>query len=158
MSKIKINTPDLYQDSVTGDLYQLNPDGTFVQKSASGPDRVRTAANDVAFPQQTIFTDGVTNSAAGTTDVLTTADVSAYSHAIIKLTLTTDTMAVTGYLDSAKTIETAALLLQKTDGTYVAATALASGTYYLPNLSVYSLHFVKTGTTNVCSISLTMKS
>lgn len=36
MSKIKTNTLEIYQDSVTGDEYKLNPDGTFKQISTSG--------------------------------------------------------------------------------------------------------------------------
>ena len=111
-------------------------------------------SSNVAFPNQWLYTDGV--SAKTQPALFTTGDISSYSHGLFVISgLTGETVAVTALVDG--TVASGALKIQKTDGTYVAGSALSNGTFYLLDIAAKNLVFTKSSNTEAATVTLAMK-
>lgn len=154
MAKIEVAARELYFDTSDHNLYELRPDGTYQQVGTGGADHTYVKNSDVLPPEsitaqftfsgtaaalgQTTDISGyglpvkslvVTKSAGANTGTLTIT-VSGNGRVLINITsLNAETIAITGLL--ADGTATTGLCVRKTDGTFVAATALAVGTYVL---------------------------
>ncbi|MFI0609111.1 MAG: hypothetical protein ACH37Z_14635 [Anaerolineae bacterium] len=101
---------------------------------------VRIAATDVPVQETLVFEDSVTIAAGGTVKTPTLAP---YKRIAFKVSgLTSETVNVTGYLNTSETIATAKLRpIDLNTGALAASSDLGNGSYALDNLSVESLVF-----------------
>ena len=97
----------------------------------------------LSAPHQVTTTDALETSFG------TTTTISAYHHGQVYISVTTDTMAITGTRGSQTGIPVHVIAA---DGTRSAATGLATGTYEFARLDFDSLTFTKTGTTAVGTV------
>lgn len=154
MSKIKINTADLYQDSVTGNIYQLNPDGTFTQTTTAGAAHVAPVSDPNGnYPPNNFTPFSVTTTAAA---VLSLTGLQGMHSGRFILTLAGgETMAVACLNDNGQAA--GAPLLQQVDnatpGTKVNPSALASGMYeFVAPLVCSGLTFTKSAAVQSCTL------
>lgn len=124
----------------------------------SGATDVHIRTTDILSPEYNYYTDTLSILAAGTNTPVTSGDISGYSHGIIVVTATAETIALTAYLDDAHTIETSAITVYTTAQVATVATALASGTYYIKDAAFKALHATKSANVNAATIQVVMKS
>lgn len=89
MAKRALHAKELYQDETTGDLYQLNPDGTYTQISASGAAYTNQQGGVWDYGTWPSSYYLPVTGAAGTNDndiVYTSGDVSTYNTHYIECT------------------------------------------------------------------------
>lgn len=112
MAKRTLHARELYQDETTGDLYQLNPDGTYTQTSTGGAGHAHITATDVIPPQENVQPFSGTINGKTLNDSYKIPDTQDYSSFTILLTITKTAatgdgrIAIRGYMDAAQTVST----------------------------------------------------
>ena len=94
-----------------------------------GNSSVRQIGSDVAFPQAWLLPWSIVSSLG--TPLALPSDLTNYAMGFVTFSgLGTETILMQALIDG--TVVSDAIMVQKTDGTYVAATALTNGTYRFP--------------------------
>lgn len=115
---------------------------------------VTVKSSDVALAAQYFYTDGVSAKTAAA--LLTTGDISTYSHGIVTISgLTGETVAITALLDG--TVESGAIKSTTTAGVDAASATLGNGTFYLTDLACKNLKFTKSAAVESATITLALK-
>lgn len=139
-------------------LEYINPDETGVKraKGTTGAIWVYVKASDVPASESVVLEDSVTIAAGGTVKTPTLAP---YKRIAFKITgLVSETVNVTGYLNTSETIATAKLRpIDLNTGALAASSDLGNGSYLLDNLAVESLVFDTSASTDTPVIAYRAK-
>lgn len=121
--------------------------GSAQPKGTDGAAWAHIKASDLPTPEATVLEDSVTIAAGGTVKTPTLAP---YKRIAFKITgLASETVNVTGYLNTSETIATAKLRpIDLNTGALAASSDLGNGSYALDNLSVESLLFDTSASTD----------
>lgn len=130
--------------------------GSAQQKGTGGAGHVRIVATDVPVQETVVLEDSVTLAAGGTVKTPTLAP---YKRIAFKVTgLASETVNVTGYLNTSETIATAKLRpIDLNTGALAASSDLGNGSYLLDNLAVESLVFDTSASTDTPVITYRAK-
>lgn len=156
MTQTVVNNP---QNLVTTGSMDSTTGNPVIDKSTDSAKHTVTQAGSVwsygTYPNYLYSYDTVTTASAATLAVLTVPSIQSYKSATVVLTLTTDTMSITGTNGTGNS--QALIVYSAANPTGVAATGLASGTYHLKDLASTDLVFTKVGTNAVCTVDVDLK-